>query len=116
MLPAIELCNALLRMSKLHGHRHLRNSCQSSLFRHRPLVFPYNIIVFFLFFFEAMQQSLHCNLSLSLLLSWLTVPLAVLAYRGERSSPMHICMTLMGVVLSLSCKCPEFKRPLETKR
>ncbi len=71
MLPAIGLCNAL-RMSKLHGHRHLtqesRLECQSNLFRHGPPVFPDEIMVF-----EVIQQSL---------LSWLTVPLALLAYRS----------------------------------
>ena len=71
MLPAIGLCNALLRMSNLHWPQTSQESrleCQSSLFRHRPIVSV----------FEVMQQSL---------LSWLTVPLAVLAYRGLNEQP-----------------------------
>ena len=46
----------------------------NSLFRHEPLAFPDNIMVC-----EVMQQSL---------LSWLTLPLALLAYRSWRSSPI----------------------------
>ena len=44
-----------------------RLECQTSLFRHGPL----DSIIVFLFFFEAMQQSLHCNFSLSLSLAQL---------------------------------------------